>query len=476
VDNRILRAGAAVAGLLGAVILAYVAFSRPGYFTSATYIGGLLMLEVLAAAVWLYRRAFFAIIIVTFLFAGMDLPLGGGWTMARWGVLGLGALVGVAIVLKEHRYSFGMFHILAFLTVLSALMSAAVSRYTSLSSLKVLSLVLLFLYSATGARLAVAGRESRFFTGLLLGCEIFVGAMAGFYFIGIEAMGNPNSLGAVMGVVAAPILLWGVLLKESAFAHRRHLLFYGLAMYLTYLSHARAAMAAAFVVCTALCICLRRYMLLAEGITILAIVVAAAAILQPDAFSRTLTAINTDVVYKGKDVSEGLLGSRKSPWQETKEAIREHYWFGSGFGTSDTGQDPTDNLGKFASSSLTSKEYGSSYLEIIAWVGVLGSVPFFVLVVVLLAKVLRSMVWMFRSASPYHPVVPLAMVLLAGLLHATFEDWLFAPGYYLCVFFWCMAFVFIDQLDRLPVSRRGTVPWIPAPSAATDFSVVAPSR
>jgi hypothetical protein len=32
------------------------------------------------------------------------------------------------------------------------------------------------------------------------------------------------------------------------------------------------------------------------------------------------------------------------------------------------------------------------------------------------------------------------------MIHAAFEDWLFAPGYYLCVFFWSMAFVFVDQL------------------------------
>ena len=28
-------------------------------------------------------------------------------------------------------------------------------------------------------------------------------------------MGNPNSLGAVMGVVGAPILLWGILVSEE---------------------------------------------------------------------------------------------------------------------------------------------------------------------------------------------------------------------------------------------------------------------
>ncbi len=475
-DNRVPKAGIAVAGIAGAALLAYVAATRPGYFTSTTYVGGLLLLEVLAAAVWLYRRIFFAIIIVTFLLAGVDLPVGGIWTMARWGVLGLGALVGLMIILKEHRFSFGIFHIVALLAVLTALMSAAVSRYVNVSSLKVLSLFLLFLYSATGARLAVLNRESRFFTGLLLGCEIFVAIIGGCYFAGIEAMGNPNSLGAVMGVVAVPILLWGTLLKQSAFIHRMQLFFFLVALYLTFASHARAAMAAALFVSAVLCLCLRRYMLLTQGIVILAILIAGSAIFRPDAFSRTISDIHSNVIYKGKDVSEGILGSRRSPWQDTMDAIRDHYWFGSGFGTSDNGQDPTDKVGKFASTSVTSKEHGSSYLAIVAWAGVFGSLPFFAMIGVLLARILRSLVWMFRTANPSHPAVPLAMVLLAGLIHAAFEDWLFAPGYYLCVFFWSMAFIFIDHVELLPDSRRSTVTWMHAPSVRPEFRAAVPGR
>ncbi len=44
-----------------------------------------------------------------------------------------------------------------------------------------------------------------------------------------------------------------------------------------------------------------------------------------------------------------------------------------------------------------------------------------------------------------HYVVPVTMVLAAGLIHAGFEDWLFAVGYYLSVFFWVLAFSFLDH-------------------------------
>ena len=39
--------------------LLFVAYKRPGYFTNQTYLGGLLLLEFMAAAVWMYRRTFF---------------------------------------------------------------------------------------------------------------------------------------------------------------------------------------------------------------------------------------------------------------------------------------------------------------------------------------------------------------------------------------------------------------------------------
>jgi hypothetical protein len=54
------------------------------------------------------------------------------------------------------------------------------------------------------------------------------------------------------------------------------------------------------------------------------------------------------------------------------------------------------------------------------------------------------------------------MVMVAGLVHAGLEDWLFAPGYYLCVFFWSVAFVFVDVTQMLPLPQFALV-WSPRP-------------
>ena len=115
----------------------------PWYFTSQIYISGLIFLELLLAAVWLYRRVFFALVLISFLFAGINLPVGSGWTAARWVVLAVGALVGTVLMLKDRRHDFGFFHLVAFFTVLAVLISAAVSQHPNVALLKVFSIFLI---------------------------------------------------------------------------------------------------------------------------------------------------------------------------------------------------------------------------------------------------------------------------------------------------------------------------------------------
>jgi len=454
-------------------LLIFTAYSHPFYFSNATLLGGVIALEVLFVAVWSYRQSFFALILLAFLFAGMDLPLGGIWTMARWFFLIIGAIVGFLIMLKEGHGRFRLFHAVSILAVSSALISAVVSRYPSFALLKALSLLLLFVYAGTGARLAAAGRENRFLAGLLTGCEILTVALGGLYFLGTDAMGNPNSLGAVMAVLA-PLLLWGTLIDPRHHVHYRRLAIYLLSMYLLFHSHSRAGLAAGLCSCALLCLALRKYKLFAQGVVIFVILVTSAAIFDPEAFSATISSLTTSVVYKDRDITGGVFASRTTPWQHAMDTIHQHFWFGTGFGTTDNGQDANAHLGKFSSSAEATSENGSSYLTILSWVGMTGIVPFCLVLLFLIGKVIRTTLWMFNTGSPFHPAVPIAMVIVSGLLHAAFEDWLFAPGYYVCVFFWSLAFILID-----------VAPWAPLPSFASSWrpwlmrqrmSSVAPSR
>jgi O-antigen ligase len=314
--------------------------------------------------------------------------------------------------------------------------------------LKALSVLLLFGYAATGARLAVAGRESQFFSGLLVGCEIFVGIIAVSYLTGREVMGNPNSLGAVTGVACAPILFWGTLLKEKPSVHSRRLAMLAVCLYLVFLSHARAAMGATLISCGLMCLSLRKFKVFAQGLGAILIVVAAYAIIQPAAFADMTDSLTSSVVYKGHDPTQGFLASRETPWQSAMDTISANFWFGTGFGTTDKGQNATKGVDQFSTSIGVSAENGSSYLAIVEWVGMLGVLPFLVVVLAIVEKCFRTLYWMFRTGNPSHPAVPLAMVVVAGLIHAGFEDWMFAPGYYLCVFFWSLAFVLMDVAPK----------------------------
>lgn len=441
--ERIPRSVFVTATLLGLSALLYAAYSRPWYFTSQTYLSGLIFLELLLASLWFYRRVFFALVLISFLFAGINLPVGGGWTAARWAVLAVGAMVGILLVVKDRGHHFGLFHIIALFVVLTGLISAAVSQHPDVALLKVFSMLLLFAYAATGARVAVSGRETNFFNGLLIGCEIFVTVNAAFYAIGVEVMGNPNSLGAVMGVVGAPILLWGVLLGGQPSVYRRRLLLYVICVYLAFVSHARAGIGAGLLSSAILCFAARRYKLLIQGATVLVIVLAATALFRPSAISS----LTSSVVYKNN--SDGILTSRLSPWQTTINDISEHPWFGMGFGTAANSNDSDAPQGAFASAGSVTGEHGSSYLAILAGVGILGAIPVAILLIVVVRNVVSTILAMRGVETVAHPAIVLAMLMIAELVHAAFEDWMFAPGNYLCVFFWCLAFVFHDFASPL---------------------------
>jgi O-antigen ligase len=313
--------------------------------------------------------------------------------------------------------------------------------------MKVLSLFLLFLYGAAGARLVLRAPD-RFFRGLLLVCEISVYLSAFSYMVlGDEVWGNVNSLGAVEGVVAAPLLLWGAMVgTERNLRLRRAGACLG-ALCLVYFSVSRAAMLAAAVSMLALLIGLRRQKLVVQGLIGAACVVAITAIAVPRHFDQLNDSILTGVIYKGHR-EKGLLGSRLTPWQETMQVIQEHPYFGSGFGTSVSGDKPFGEASTFSSTSQTNREHGSSYLAITEWVGLLGILSFAPLIFLMIRAVVRVFLWLRRTGNVSHYSVPLMMVLIAGLTHAVFEDWLFAVGYYLTVLFWSFAFLLMDLVPE----------------------------
>lgn len=454
----------------GAFLVLLVLFRSPGYFASPEALGALIAAQIIFAAVTRYRHSFFLVLMAVFLWAGMDLPFRMAWLQGRWFVLAIGALAGFAIYLKDRKHHFGTFHLAAFFCALSALVSALVSAYPEEALLKALSLLLLFLYGSAGARLAVpADHPERFFRGLVLVCEVVTYVSAGSYFLfHFEVFGNPNSLGAVMGMVAVPTLFWVVVAAQSVGERRR----YGFALLLATVallsSFSRASVAAAVLSCLLIGVMTRQFRLLVKGVAatvVIGVVVVALVPLPADAPRWNGTeSILSVFLYKGKP-DTSILQSRQAPWDETVAVIKGHPFFGSGFGTSLTRDDWSQLIPVHSHfDSRVVREHGSSYLAIVEWVGLLGVVPFYFLATLAAVNVRRVFSMIRRSGDAFSPAIPAAAIVAAGLVHAVFEDWLFAVGYYLCVFFWAMAFILVDVLHAATVGgTEETVVPMPEP-------------
>jgi O-antigen ligase len=445
---------------LGVSLALWFVYYHLQSFGDISFLGGIVLLEIIVASLWKYEQRFFVLLIVTFIWAGVDLPLRGSWSAGRWVVLFSGAVVGFVIWTRNLRRPFGSLHLIAFFCVCAAFVSATVSQYVRMASLKASSLGLLFLYCASGARIAFLGRERRFFNGLLWGTEIAVYVTTFYYFaLGQELWGNPNSLGAAMSIGVFPVLLWGWVTADGVGVKFRRLVALLLCVFLVHYSMARAAMVSIALVTLIFCFCLRQYKLLVKVTALTLLLIAGTGMVAPQLLSKNLGDLKDALLYKGHQ-EEGILGSRRAPWEATINSIKEHPWFGTGYGTNPTGEDPGFDFGVVSSSAETVREHGSSFMTIAEWVGLLGVLPFIAIIVATLLNVWNVCVWMKRTADPRHYSIPVAMVVLSGLVHANFEDWLFAVGSYLSVYFWFFAFLLADLVPTVieeplvvPVSR-----------------------
>jgi O-antigen ligase len=379
--------------------------------------------------------------------------------------------------MKNRNHYLGAFHLVAVFCIVAALVSAMVSSDPTVAFMKTSSLLLLFLFAAAGARLAMMGREAQFFAGVLLGCELLVyGTTVSYFVLRFQCFGNPNSLGAIMGVVGVPMMLWGVLISDKVLVRRRRTFALFLAIVLLLSSYARAGIVAAALAFILLGWGLRQYRLLVKGLMV-ALLCATVVVTYVPLETAESGSVVSAFVYKGKGEA-GVLESRRSVWDQTYASIQQHPWFGTGFGTSATDFDSAqvDTTGGFESAAHVTREHGNSYLAISEWVGLLGVLPFFTLVFFTVRNVGRAVMWMRRTGDLTSPIVPLATILAAGLIHAAFEDWLFAVGYYLCVFFWISAFLLIDLLPAsAPVHQVLGVS--PSPNQWADrFGVITSGR
>jgi hypothetical protein len=457
-------------GMIAVLGLFVVVERRPVLFANTTYLGAILALQIAFVGLTHFDEVFFPLLMGTFLWAGSDLPFSGTGMALRWLFLATGALGGFIIWIKNPRpRHFGSFHLVASLCVLSALVSAVVSEIPRTALLKVASLFLLFLYASSGARVAIAGREHKFMSGLVLACEALVYVSAACYFVlGYGVFGNPNALGAIIGVAIVPVLLWAALVAETRGLRQRRFFALALCGGLLFLANSRASTLAAMVIVVVFTVALRHQRLLVQCAFISLFFLTVMAVVNPSHMDEMVSSFTGRVIYKSGGTHPGAFGSRVSPWAETLSVINKstkNRLLGAGFGTSELGDlRPDLEASSVYTREGTNREHGNSYLALAEYMGLLGSVPFVVLLFMLLRMLVRICGWMRRTGNPYHYCIPFALVAIAGLVHACFEDWMFAVGSYLCLFFWVSVFLLIDLAPELRAELR-----MPAPKPFPAF-------
>jgi O-antigen ligase len=447
------------ASLLAALLLIWYVQRRPGFFSNTYYLGGILLLELILVSLWRYETRFLPFMMVVFLWAGMDLPYAtSAGLAARWFVLGFGALAGFTMWINHRREQrLTAFHLTALFCVVAALVSAMVSDFPDIALLKVLSLFMLFLYCASGARCAIHGREEQFVRGLVASCEVLVYASTAAYFIlRLEPFGNRNSLGAIIGVAAFPVLAWAALVNETPGVRRRLTLSLFLCGFLLYSSSSRASIAAAIVSGTVLCLVTARPRALYRGAFFIVLFLTLIGAVDPSGFEEFSNQTSA-MLYKRREGSNTVLASREGPWHDTMASIKKHPWFGSGFGTSDIGDPESISISHTYSLEGSNREHGNSYLAMAEYMGLLGIVPFVVLLILTVRNVWKVCAWVRRTGDLRPYAVPFSVVIIGALVHAAFEDWLFAVGYYLCVFFWICAFMVTDFVSTATVPKPASV-------------------
>jgi O-antigen ligase len=445
-----------VAATTAILLLFTLVENHPALFANTTLLGAILALEIALVGLSRFEELFLPLLIGTFLWAGSLVPFYATAMSLRWLFLGIGAFGGFVIwIRRPGPRHFGPFHLVALFCVLSAIVSALVSEVPRTALLKVLSLFLLFLYASSGARIAIAGREKKFISGLVLGCEGLVYFSALCYFVlDFRVFGNPNSLGAVIGMVAIPVLLWAALAADTRGLKQRRFFALIVCGALLYLSNSRASILSAAVVFLVSTVALRRHRLLLQCTFIYICVLSLMAVAAPSHLGELLSSVSGRIIYKAQGASHGVFGSRLSPWAETLSVVKRHPWVGSGFGTSELGdRRPFLDASSVYTAEGTEREHGSSYFALAEYVGILGVAPFALLILILIRALARVYKWIRKTRSPHHYCLPFALIVIAGLVHACFEDWLFAVGSYLCVLFWFSAFVLMDMIPEAERER-----------------------
>jgi O-antigen ligase len=420
------------------IFLLCLSIKRPYLFGESNLVA-LLVLVIAGFLASQYETHFWTLMLVVFFWAGSGVPLAGAMNIFRWVVLGLGAFLALGYYARRaNRISFNHFHLLGLFAVVAAFGSAIVSVSPLMTVLKALSLAALFIYASIGARILWARNPEPFVRRLVLLAEGLVYFSAVCYSASFAVWGNPNSLGLIMACICWPVLLWRLILPATRHGYARRLIALLVCGALLALSLSRASITAACFTSIFVLVGARRYRTLLIGVSLFAVIFLNMFLVTRERFQNASEAL----LYK-KGERGNLMDSRQKPWERSLRNFREHPWLGLGFGAADNS---SDWRFAYVTQGQLTRERGSSYLTMLETTGVLGALPCALLILALLWEIWKVFAWLRRTGKVNQPAVVAASIIVAGLVNAFFEDWMFAVGYYMCVIFWVLAFSLRDWM------------------------------
>jgi O-antigen ligase len=268
-------------------------------------------------------------------------------------------------------------------------------------------------------------------------------------------MGNANSW-ATLVIITLPLLACSLFRrprrprKKNVLASLGALVF----LYSLLLSTSRSAiLGTALAACTFCCMHASRRV--AAVAALCAVLFTSQVLARPD----FLPSLLSNYVFKHKAARDQLnpFESRIQPWRVAKAHFQENPWLGLGFGVTSKAE---ANWSFDVRSGGRSVETGSSIWSSLSQVGICGSLPLFLAILLLMAGAGRF-AWKVKDPS----FTGLYASTLALAVNAAFEGWLIAPGSFPTTVFWLACFFLNALICRFrPAPARSA--FMPAPPAA----------
>ncbi len=159
--------------------------------------------------------------------------------------------------------------------------------------------------------------------------------------------------------------------------------------------------------------------------------------------------------YKGRDQVD-MFRSRTGPWEISKRTFLRNPWMGLGFGVTSR----AEAQWLLDVRSVKAMETGSSVWSALSQVGLLGSVPLFLAISLLLLRAGRF-AWKVKDIW----LTAIYASTLALVTNACLEGWLLAPGSFPCTYFWIQCFFLNAMMSRFQPAPVQVAPFPLAPAA-----------